>query len=161
MSPCPFVCNGVNAIAYSTSFEEATIYFPTVQTRATTWTASYEINRITSKSRVSPGRFKKFPLILPTSERRVPVDPDRLEMYLVLVEELHFTRAAQRLDMSEPSFSRQIGKLEASLHVKLAIRTTRTVRLTDAGVVFAAAAMRRLAEIRYTKARIAAIDCLP
>jgi DNA-binding transcriptional LysR family regulator len=86
------------------------------------------------------------------------MDPESLELFLVLVEELHFTRAARRLHMSQSSFSRKIQDLEASLHGQLAVRTTRDVRITEAGVIFAATAMRLLAEMRYTKELIATIS---
>jgi DNA-binding transcriptional LysR family regulator len=83
------------------------------------------------------------------------MDPDRLESFLILVEELHFGRAARRLHMSQPGFSRQIGRLERSLGVRLAVRNNRQVRLTEAGVVFAAKATRLLREMAYVKAAVA------
>ncbi|HEY5274295.1 MAG TPA: LysR family transcriptional regulator [Acidimicrobiales bacterium] len=89
------------------------------------------------------------------------MDLDRLESFLMLVEELHFGRAARRLHMSQSGFSRQIGLLERSLGVRLAIRTRRQVQLTDAGVVFAAKAARLLSEMGYVKAAVVAMRTLP
>jgi len=89
------------------------------------------------------------------------MDPDRLESFLMLVEELHFGRAARRLRMSQSGFSRQIGLLERSLGVRLAIRTRRQVHLTDAGVVFAAKAARLLHEMGYVKAAVVAMKTMP
>lgn len=64
---------------------------------------------------------------------------DKLETIRVFVEAaVHqsFVAASRNLDMSAPAVTRAIAQLEASLGVKLFNRTTRHVRLTDAGERF-------------------------
>jgi len=56
-----------------------------------------------------------------------------LESVIALSEELNFTRAAQKLHISQPMLTRNIAELEASLGFQLFERDRKTVRLNDAG----------------------------
>ena len=68
-----------------------------------------------------------------------------LRYFLMVSEELHFRRAAERLYMAQPPLSHAIRRLESELGVQLMVRTSRSARLTEAGRVFAAEARKVLA----------------
>ncbi|PWV62263.1 LysR family transcriptional regulator [Plasticicumulans acidivorans] len=65
-------------------------------------------------------------------------DLRQIRFFIALAEELHFNRAAERLNVTQPALSRTLKELEAGIGVPLLQRTTRSVELTEAGSVFLA-----------------------
>lgn len=70
---------------------------------------------------------------------------DQLAGFIAVAEELHFGRAAERLNMTQPPLSRQIQKLEKIVGTDLLERDNRKVELTHAGKAFLEEARRLMA----------------
>lgn len=70
-----------------------------------------------------------------------------LRYFQAVAETLSFSRAAARLRIAQSAVSRQVAALEAELGAKLFVRTTTSVRLTDAGRHFHGEVDRLLAQL--------------
>ncbi len=71
----------------------------------------------------------------------------QLRAFVALVQERHFTNAAERCHQTQPAFSALIKSLEESVGVRLFDRTTRRVELTPEGQLFNASALRLLNDL--------------
>lgn len=74
-----------------------------------------------------------------------------LRCFLVLADELHFGRAAQRLAMTQPPLSLNIRQLEEALGARLFDRDSKGVRLTAAGAAFVDAARTLMSHAESAK----------
>jgi len=74
-----------------------------------------------------------------------------LRYFVAVADELNFTRAAQRLGITQPSLSSQIRQLETEMGTPLLRRETRGVELTDAGKLMFEEARIILAEVERAK----------
>ncbi|MFF0495372.1 LysR family transcriptional regulator [Nocardia aobensis] len=74
-------------------------------------------------------------------------DTVSLRYFLVLAQELNFTRAAARIGIAQPALSARMRRLEAELGTSLLVRTTRSVVLTTAGAALAESAPPALAAL--------------
>lgn len=79
---------------------------------------------------------------------RYVVDTEAIQSLVAVAEELNFRRAAERLHVDQSALSRRIQRLEAQIGFELFVRSTREVRLTEAGRVFYEDNRRTLAQLR-------------
>lgn len=80
-----------------------------------------------------------------------------LRAFTTLADELHFGRAAQRLNLTQPALSQMLRELETRIGARLVERTTRRVVLTDLGEAFLPEAQALLQgfEQAFERARVA------
>lgn len=76
-----------------------------------------------------------------------------LRYFIAVAEELHFGRAAARLNISQPPLSQQIQILEQQVGARLLARTNRSVSLTAAGKQFLADSRQVLSLVNDASAR--------
>jgi len=74
----------------------------------------------------------------------------QLRYFVAVAEELSFSRAAERLHMTQPPLSARIRQLEEEMEVLLVERSTRSVRLTPAGEFFLEETQRMLFQLEQS-----------
>ncbi|HVB94751.1 MAG TPA: LysR substrate-binding domain-containing protein [Acidimicrobiales bacterium] len=84
----------------------------------------------------------------------------QLEYFVAVAEDRHFTRAAERLHVAQPSVSAQIRQLERILGTRLFHRAPGKVTLTDAGELLLPLARRALADVAELVDGVSELDSL-
>ena len=84
-----------------------------------------------------------------------------MTVFVTVADEGGFAPAARRLRLSAPAVTRAVADLESHLGVMLLQRTTRSVRLTDAGAAFLQDARRLLAELAEAEDRVTGANARP
>jgi LysR family transcriptional activator of glutamate synthase operon len=79
---------------------------------------------------------------------------DELAWFVVLAETEHMTRAADRLDVAQPTLSRALRRLEREMGAPLFDRVNRRLRLNRSGEILLEHARRGLAELDAARERI-------
>jgi DNA-binding transcriptional LysR family regulator len=85
------------------------------------------------------------------------MDLRQLEHFVTVAEERHFTRASERLFISQSGLSASIRALEKELDAELFYRNTRRVELTDAGQALLQESRRTLASVTAARDAVAAV----
>ena len=84
-----------------------------------------------------------------------------MSVFIGVVDEGGFAAAGRRLNLSPPSVTRAISELEARLGCRLLHRTTRTLRLTEAGSRYLADCRRIVAEVEEADRHAAGLHAAP
>ena len=85
----------------------------------------------------------------------------QLEVFIAVAEERGFAAAARRLQISPPAVTRMVAALEETLGVQLLIRTTRSVRVTDAGRHYLDDARQILESVQAADDAVGGINAAP
>lgn len=78
----------------------------------------------------------------------------QLRSFLAVAELLHFSKAAERVHLSQPALSLQIRSLEEELGVKLFERSRQRTSLTAAGLVYCEEVRKVLSQMELAVARV-------
>lgn len=81
-----------------------------------------------------------------------------LSYFLAVAREQNITRAAEHLNISQPTLSTQMKELEEELGKQLLVRGRRRVTLTDEGMVLRRRAEEILSLVQRTEAEISSDD---
>lgn len=84
-----------------------------------------------------------------------------MTVFLAVAEAQGFAAAARRLEMSAPTVTRSVAALERRLGALLLVRTTRSLRLTEAGERYAADCRRILEEVEQADDAAAGVMAAP
>lgn len=84
-----------------------------------------------------------------------------INVFVAVVDTQGFAGAARKLSMSPPAVTRAVNELEAHLGLRLLSRTTRTVRMTDAGERYAQDCRRILAELLEADESVTGLHAAP
>ncbi len=88
-------------------------------------------------------------------------DLNEVAIFTLIVQEMSFTRAADALEISKAAASKAIARLEGRLGTRLFERTTRRLRLTEAGEIYLDYARRALEEVEDGEAAVSKLTEQP
>jgi LysR family cyn operon transcriptional activator len=82
----------------------------------------------------------------------------QLQYFLTVAEHLHFTKAAEKLAVTQPTLSHQIAQLEDHIGMQLFARIGRKVRLTEPGALLKAYADRAIKELQAGRLALSELE---
>lgn len=83
----------------------------------------------------------------------ISIELRQLEYFLAVSKELHFTKAAEKLNISQPSLSQQIRALEHEVGMPLFDRIGKKISLTEAGRVLLSHSKTIFHEVEQARSR--------
>ncbi|PED05668.1 LysR family transcriptional regulator [Bacillus pseudomycoides] len=84
----------------------------------------------------------------------IPIELRQLEYFVAVSNELHFTKAAEKLNISQPSLSQQIRALEHEIGMPLFDRIGKKISLTEAGRILLSHSKKVFHEVEQAHAAI-------